>query len=322
MSMQMEDKNGWMVPSHDGYLEFPKQDDSGIAVTVWNHVITVQPHCHDFHEFALITKGYCLHDYQGVQVPLAPGDVFWIKPHTYHSYQIQAPIELINCQFYAEELNEDCNELLNRMQIHKNTGDVDASDRWNTLIYKVFGVEQPAYQSRQSMLDQQGVIHLDIAKQQEIESLLNSMIEEQNHPQEDLALVKRTYLQMILAKFKRIQDQQLRELLSHKDEKKNKIFEIIAYLEQHLDGDISSEKMAQKVNWSTGYFRTVFKEITSMTFTEYFTRLRMLKSLQYMEKYGLNVSEAAAKVGYYDPSYYSRLFKKVMGYSPKSFHKI
>ncbi len=32
--MNIQDKNGWMVPSHNGYLEFPAQDDTPIAVTV------------------------------------------------------------------------------------------------------------------------------------------------------------------------------------------------------------------------------------------------------------------------------------------------
>ena len=36
--MNIQDKNGWMVPSHNGYLEFPAQDDTPIAVTVWNHI--------------------------------------------------------------------------------------------------------------------------------------------------------------------------------------------------------------------------------------------------------------------------------------------
>ena len=94
------------------YLAFPKQDESGIAVTLLSHEMTVQSHCHEFQEFALITKGYCIHKYKGVEVPLMPGDVFLIKPHTPHSYLIQSPIELIYCQFYPEKLNVPLHDLL------------------------------------------------------------------------------------------------------------------------------------------------------------------------------------------------------------------
>lgn len=296
--MNINDKNGWMVPCYDGYLEFPKQDESGIAVTVWNHMISVQPHKHHFQEFALITKGYCIHKYEGVEVPLMPGDVFLIRPHKEHSYLIQSPIELINCQFYSEQMNEVFQELLQEVEIDEK------------------------HLSRQSQLNQQGVLHLNMEELQEIEFLLNQMMKEQEHKESGLEQIKMACLQMILVKFSRIRKRQNEQLGTRKNYKKDKIYEILAYVEEHLAEEINFNEIATNAYWSVGHFRAVFKDVTGLTPTEYLNRLRIIKSLEYIQKDGLSVSEASECVGILDAAYFSRLFKKVMGYSPRYFKKI
>ena len=45
-------------------------------IAPWEDNISVKPHRHAYYEFALVTKGSCVHSYKGVKVPLVPGDVF------------------------------------------------------------------------------------------------------------------------------------------------------------------------------------------------------------------------------------------------------
>lgn len=297
-NMNLRDENGWMVPCHDGYLDFPAQDDTPIAVTVWNHMISVKPHRHKFQEFALITRGYCVHVYRGIEVPLIPGDVFLIEPEEEHGYEIQAPIELINCQFYPEKLGGECQKLMRQMCLQK---------------------KDSGSHSRQSRLDRQGILHLNMKERKDIEFLLNSMMEEQENPQEDMAVMKAACLQMILIKFRRNQKRKAEQISHYKDSKKEKIYEILSYMEENLTKELDVHRIAEEACWSVGYFRAVFKDVTGLTPTEYLNRLRILKSLEYMQKDGMNVSEAALRAGYLDPAYYSRLFKKIMGYSPRYF---
>ncbi len=58
-----------------------------------------------------------------------------------------------------------------------------------------------------------------------------------------------------------------------------------------------------------------------MTPTNYLNRMRIIRSLEYLEREDMSIAEAASKVGIYDSNYYSRLFKKIMGYSPRYFKK-
>ena len=55
---------------------------------------------------------------------------------------------------------------------------------------------------------------------------------------------------------------------------------------------------------------------------DYLNRMRVVKSLEYLEMEKSTIAAAAAKVGVYDSNYFSRMFKKVMGYSPKYFKSI
>ena len=80
--------------------------------------------------------------------------------------------------------------------------------------------------------------------------------------------------------------------------------------------------MAFRLHLSSSYFRVLFKDVTGLPPVEYLNRLRIVKSLQYLQADDLSIANAAARVGIYDPNYYSRLFKKVMGVPPRYFKNI
>lgn len=320
------DKNGWMVPSHNGYVEFPQRDYTGISVAFWNHIIPVKLHRHNFHEFALVTKGSCIHEYKETKVPLIPGDVFLIAPHEEHGYQMQAPLELINCQFFPEELSAECNQAITDAKadaqiIYDRYG---LSQRWDDLVQNITELDGAGenHQSHQNSLNKQGVIHLEIEERREIEYLLQRMMREQEHQEDGTEYVKSACLQMILVAFQRVRKRQIQHAAGHPDTKKEFIYQALTYMEEHLSEKLDLDELAKNSYWSKSHFRAVFKDVTGLSPVGYLNRLRIVKSLEYMGKEHLNISQAAERVGIYDPSYYSRLFKKVMGYSPKHFKDI
>ena len=105
----------------NGYLEYPLRDNSAISVGFWGDYISVKPHRHAYYEFALIKKGSCIHNCKGTNIPLVPGDVFLIPPHCEHSYEIQAEVEIYNCNFIAEGLSEEFNGILE--ELFENNGE-------------------------------------------------------------------------------------------------------------------------------------------------------------------------------------------------------
>ena len=54
-----------------------------------------------------------------------------------------------------------------------------------------------------------------------------------------------------------------------------------------------------------------------MTFNQYLTMVRIKKATEMMQSGEMKIYEIAEKVGYKDPAYFSYIFKKVTGHSPK-----
>jgi AraC-like DNA-binding protein len=72
---------------------------------------------------------------------------------------------------------------------------------------------------------------------------------------------------------------------------------------------------------SLSLFRFIhkFKDLTGMTPIEYLTQIRINEAKFLLSNSPLNVAEISSIVGYDDPLYFSRVFKKVTGISPKNY---
>lgn len=94
---------------------------------------------------------------------------------------------------------------------------------------------------------------------------------------------------------------------------KNYIHEF--YSEEH----ISLNSVAASVNISPSYFSAIFSQEAGMTFIEYLTEVRMNKAKELLMCSTLKSSEIGFEIGYKDPHYFSYLFKKTQGCTPKEF---
>ena len=92
------------------------------------------------------------------------------------------------------------------------------------------------------------------------------------------------------------------------------------YMEAHYqDEDISLNAVASVVNISPNHFSTIFSQEMGITFVECLTKLRMDAARELLLKTDLRTSEIGYQVGYKDPHYFSYLFKKTHGITPKAF---
>ena len=93
----------------------------------------------------------------------------------------------------------------------------------------------------------------------------------------------------------------------------------VAYFSEHYNHKIRIEEYAERLHLSTAWFIHVFKQHTGVTPMQYLLSLRISNSLGLLEQTGYTITEIAAKVGYDNPLYFSRLFKKQMGISPLQY---
>jgi two-component system response regulator YesN len=93
------------------------------------------------------------------------------------------------------------------------------------------------------------------------------------------------------------------------------------YLENHYADDISLEDMAAQVNISPQYFSKLIKKTTGFNFIDWLSTLRVKKAKELLNNSNLTVKEVCFMVGYKDPNYFSRIFKKRIGITPSEYIK-
>lgn len=120
-------------------------------------------------------------------------------------------------------------------------------------------------------------------------------------------------------KYLLIQVLMLRESVSTK--KYRKLIEVAkAYIhENYAKEDISLNAAACAVNVSPSHFSTIFSQEEGQTFSEYLTQVRMAKARELLKCTNMRASEIGYQVGYKDPHYFSFMFKKTQGLTPKDY---
>ena len=91
-------------------------------------------------------------------------------------------------------------------------------------------------------------------------------------------------------------------------------------IENHyLTEEISLNTVAISVGMSPSYFSSIFSKEAGKTFVEYLTEVRIEKAKEFLMCSSMKTSEIGYEVGYKDPHYFSYIFKKVQGCSPKEY---
>lgn len=91
--------------------------------------------------------------------------------------------------------------------------------------------------------------------------------------------------------------------------------------EHYADSNVTLHDVASHVALSNNHFCTVFSQEMGVTFTEYLTSVRMSRAKELLLASSMRTSDVAYAVGYNDPHYFSYLFKKHIGLSPRDFRK-
>ena len=91
------------------------------------------------------------------------------------------------------------------------------------------------------------------------------------------------------------------------------------YIEKNFQEDINLNKISNYVSLSKNYFCNIFKKETGMTIWDYLIRIRMEEAKKMLLETAQKTYEVSEKVGYDDPSYFGRLFKKYTGFTPIEF---
>lgn len=93
------------------------------------------------------------------------------------------------------------------------------------------------------------------------------------------------------------------------------------YFQEHYNEDINIEEYALSRNMSVSYFLKKFKEVTTKSPMQYILGIRINNAVSLLESTDYNVTEISTIIGYDNPLYFSRIFKKQKGVSPSDYRK-
>ncbi|MFF1634094.1 helix-turn-helix domain-containing protein [Leifsonia sp. NPDC058248] len=93
----------------------------------------------------------------------------------------------------------------------------------------------------------------------------------------------------------------------------------MTYLSERLDGSIRVPELARLVGISPTHLTALFRRATGGGVLAHHTSLRMARARQLLDTTDATISEVAQEIGYDDPFYFSRHFRRYHGMSPSSF---
>ena len=100
-----------------------------------------------------------------------------------------------------------------------------------------------------------------------------------------------------------------------------RIRDIISFIEQNYQEDISLEDIAKSVGFSRSECSRTFKAGMNVALFTFLQEFRIKKSLSYLTDTDTSISEVAGLVGIPDSNYFSKVFSRVMGMSPRDYRK-
>lgn len=94
---------------------------------------------------------------------------------------------------------------------------------------------------------------------------------------------------------------------------------VLDYMEAHFSEEITSKEVAERFSYDHSYFCRKFKTLFSQNFSDFLNGYRILKAKEMLHAH--SVSDTATACGFQNISYFSKVFKALVGIPPSSYRK-
>ncbi len=97
------------------------------------------------------------------------------------------------------------------------------------------------------------------------------------------------------------------------------VLEAERYIKNHYCDNITLQTVADEIHVTPTWLSKLFKQETGVTFLEYLTEVRLREAADLLQNVHLKVYQVCQMIGYQDPAYFSKLFRKQYGCNPQEF---
>ena len=97
------------------------------------------------------------------------------------------------------------------------------------------------------------------------------------------------------------------------------IQECIAIMENHMDSSLSLQQLSRETSLTPPYLCRIFKQKTGHSPIDHYNRMKIQRACFLLDMTTLQIGEISRNLGVGDPYYFSRMFKSIMGLSPRGY---
>lgn len=107
-----------------------------------------------------------------------------------------------------------------------------------------------------------------------------------------------------------------------KDDVLRKLKDVTRYVEEHYQQQISVKELAEVCHFSEYYFMRFFRQYMNMTCVEYLNQYRLDIAAGHLSRGEKSVTDIALDAGFFNISYFNRVFKKNYGMTPSQYRRL
>lgn len=258
------------------------------AFDCWNEAGTQsQPHSHDYTEISIILEGSAHYYFDNQDLLLPANSILIFNPGVSH-YEIQAA----GSQSH---------------QLHIGIRN-----------FAFAGYAKDTFPNRQVLMT---LTH----QPNRVMDLVWRLVEEIHQERSDYrVMTKVLVMELMVNLVRQLADHQSLSghTLSERDSRKQTLVaEAMTYIDSHFDLDLTLDSIAQELMISPTYLSKIFKEVQDTTVIAYLIDVRMKEAANRLKATQAPVKTIAVEVGYQDPLYFSKQFKRSLGQSPRDFRR-
>lgn len=172
---------------------------------------------------------------------------------------------------------------------------------------------------------------LEVVKTRSIElcSLLSRAAIEGGAPTDSILKINNQYLrtlqeinnmETLCYKLQEVMEVFTENMFNYIPSKSNEVIRrAISYISQHYNTNLTLEEVANHVYLNPAYFSTLFRQSCGSTFKEYLNIVRVEESKRLLANTDYSIIDIAVAVGFDNQSYFSKVFKKYTGLTPKQY---
>ena len=253
-----------------------------------------EPHAHEFAELVIVTGGKCLHVTGHDSWELTAGDVFVIAGPREHEYRDLVDLRLVNILYQPSQLK------LGLLDLPSVAG------------YHALFTLEPAWRNRQPA---KGRLHLSGKEMAQVIEWVERLESELKTREPGFGFMATASFMQIIGLLSRCYGRSPspdgRALL--------RIGEALSHLERNIHREMNLEELASIAHMSRRSFLRVFQSATGTSPLAWVIEQRINRACELLRHTDRRVTEIAFDVGFNDSNYFTRQFRKLTGFSPRSY---